>query len=77
MSQRCSSCSAPIVWATTSSGKKMPLDAAPNPRGNLVMDDAGNVGPVPGEEGAPDLGKRYTSHFATCPHHAMHRRKKG
>jgi len=78
MSSKCSSCSAPIVWANTATGKKMPLDAQPHPLGNLVMDEAGNVGPPdawPGNLGTPDLTKRYRSHFATCPQADRHRKK--
>ena len=33
----CRSCRAPIVWAVTSDGKRMPLDAAPIPAGNVVL----------------------------------------
>lgn len=39
MSARCRSCGAPIVWARTSRGRRIPLDAAPDPeRGNVVLD---------------------------------------
>jgi hypothetical protein len=33
----CRSCSAPIVWAVTAKGKRMPLDAVPHPEGNVRL----------------------------------------
>lgn len=69
---RCKSCGAEIVWVKTRSGKRMPLDARPTPNGNLEIDLADCVYFV-----TPDLnaaGKRYTSHFATCPNASEHRR---
>lgn len=60
---RCSTCAARIRWAKTSNGGSVPLDAAPNPRGNLVVDAEGRIGSTDG--GRPDLTTRYTRH--TCP----------
>jgi hypothetical protein len=63
----CRSCGAPIVWARTDSGKRMPVDADPSEDGTLVLEQAGAVlrahvvGTVPGE------GSRHRAHFATCP----------
>lgn len=43
----CSSCGAPVRWARTSSGKAIPLDAEPDPAGNLlVVDQHGQVVPA-------------------------------
>lgn len=76
MSQRCSACSQPVIWATTSKGNKMPLDAQPHPMGNLVLDDGGNVGPPDSQfPGTPDLTRRYKSHFSTCVHADRFRKK--
>lgn len=71
----CRSCQAPIRWALTSKGRRIPLDPTPSPAGNLAFD-------LTEEEGASfvrvvPVGSRptlYTSHFATCPQAAQHRR---
>ena len=78
----CRRCKAPIIWAETERGKKMPLDAEPvdlatltHSRGLFVLRDWPG-----GEEGrrvavaVTDgfvLGSKdpaYVSHFATCPY---------
>jgi hypothetical protein len=69
----CRSCEAPVIWAETTTGKKMPLDARPTAKGNLVF-LAGVA------RGATDEDRRlkrplYTSHFATCPDAATFRRR--
>lgn len=56
----CGSCKAPIVWVATVTGKRMPVDA---------LD----------KQGAPVTAvtfdaKVHTSHFATCPQAAQHRK---
>lgn len=70
-----------MIWAVTKKGKRMPVDAAPVPSGNIVLledrilpDSQGRpqllahyLGKNAG--GAMDLGEdRYVSHYATCPH---------
>jgi len=77
----CKSCGAEIVWCIGSKGGRMPVDANPNPGGNLtIVEDHANptlpprAMPVP-----PDAGvgtPRYKSHFATCPSADQHRRPK-
>jgi hypothetical protein len=83
---RCRSCGAPIVWAETEAGRRMPVDADTDPDGNvLVVPD-----PVTGElvalidsEAKPlakrertwPEGTRHRSHFATCPNASTHRKK--
>jgi len=64
--QTCRSCSAPIIWAEShTTGKPIPLDAAPRADGNLSL--------VKGVARAYDLEdaslhrERFASHFATCP----------
>lgn len=79
----CRSCTAPIMWALTEKGHRMPLDPEPTDEGNIVL--AHREGLVPlatvfsnasaAREGAPNAD-RYTSHFVTCPHAASHRRKR-
>lgn len=74
MSAACRSCGASIVWAITAAGKRMPVDAAPSPAGNLVLEgDAVRV--VPSAD-MFDKRPRHTSHFVTCPQAAQHRKPK-
>lgn len=73
----CRSCGAGIVWAVTTSGKRMPLDADPTPAGNVQTTvepphdvlRAEVLGPLEVELLDPDAraGLRMP-HHATCPH---------
>lgn len=78
MTPTCKSCDGPIVWATLPSGKLMPLDAQPVPNGNIAArrDERGDlVARVLKDGEQPANGERRgTSHFATCPNAAAHRR---
>lgn len=70
----CASCSASIFWARTGSGKAIPIDAAPTPTGNVELD--GDTAKSWGTSHEwPEGAVRYTSHFATCPHAAEHRKQ--
>lgn len=64
----CRSCEAPIEWAVTNNGRRIPLDIAAGDKPNIVI-DAGVAYAVP-----PGKGDR-TSHFVTCPNSAAHRRR--
>lgn len=78
----CGSCDAPIVWARTQRGERMPVDAAPDPeRGNVML-----TGRAPhlragvlsrGQAaGARAVGQElHTAHFVNCPHAGAHRRR--
>lgn len=66
----CRSCSAPIIWARTTRGKAIPLDAQPTSLGNIEV-DGGNAMYVTPDVNA--LGNRYVSHFVTCPQAKEHR----
>ena len=77
---KCKSCEAPIRWVVVSgSNARMPLDAKANPDGNVWIDHWAGGTPVvkiasktnPPPANAVVL---YTSHFATCPDAATHRR---
>lgn len=62
MSTTCRSCGAAITWVEMESGKRMPLDL---PEKRVVI--------------VPSTGKgrvmdAHTSHFATCPNAAQHRK---
>lgn len=79
--EKCSKCDAPILWAATVNGKPQPLDADPDPAGNIRL--TGGYKPtrrgalpacavIPKKELEPSLlgevpGERYMPHHATCP----------
>ena len=72
----CRSCGAMLRWVRTRAGKAMPLDAEPNPTGNVVLGEDGTARVLTRKqvEGGGIVGERYTSHFATCPNAERHRR---
>ena len=82
MSATCRYCSAPIIWVRTAAGRAMPLDAEPNPDGNVELVERFD-GPdevlVHAQPPLATWGVIYMPHFATCPnydkeaHHAHHR----
>jgi hypothetical protein len=65
--QRCKSCKAEILWATTMRGSRIPLDADHRPGFVMTGDKI---------DGAPQVEQKrvYTTHFATCPHAQQHRK---
>jgi hypothetical protein len=69
---RCRSCQAPVQWAITENGKRMPLDADPVPGGGVTElgTDADGALLV---RATPNAGTR-SSHFASCPNAKEHRR---
>lgn len=77
----CRSCPEHIIWTTSvTTGKRMPVNAEPDPdRGNVLL-LSGNDGPesrvlTAAEVMArPTRGGLYLSHFATCPNARAHRR---
>jgi hypothetical protein len=73
---KCKSCGAPIRWAITRSGRRMPLDYDESPTGNVLLfgDESCRVIGAD-EQFTPSDATRHTSHFATCPQGAAHRRK--
>ena len=77
MPSKCRSCGAAISWAKTSSGKRIPIDPEPSPKGNLVLrGDAEKLAIFATAVNADARELRYTSHFANCPNAASHRRSK-
>lgn len=81
MSSPCRSCGAPVTWATTTTGKRMPVDSAPHPDGNVLLRprsrgeglEAVVLGPL--ERLAQGrVHQLHHSHFATCPNATDHRR---
>jgi hypothetical protein len=57
---QCRSCGAPILWAVSKDGKRMPLNIDRSP--GLVVEGEQS-------DGTPIVASRpvYTSHFSTCP----------
>ena len=68
---RCRSCGAPIFFALSTKGRRVPIDYQEVPGGNLCVACDGEGLPravvVAGGRGS------YVSHFATCPDAAQHR----
>jgi len=72
--------------ARTQNGRLMPLDSGTRPNGNLILQEEDNDarGPLALYVGKPDPGalldeyegRRYVTHFATCPQAAAHRVKR-
>lgn len=83
MMTRCRACRAPILWAETRAGKRMPLDPRPTDQGNILLVDTAldadlydcKIGQAVVLSEPAALAERstrpdvslYTSHFATCP----------
>ena len=61
----CLSCGAPIIWAHTRNGARMPIDAESTPDGNVVVTMTGN-GTTCEVFKDPQPGARLP-HHATCP----------
>ncbi|MGD9797576.1 MAG: hypothetical protein AB7H43_15440 [Acidimicrobiia bacterium] len=77
---RCRSCKAPIVWAVSTTDRRIPIDTLASERGNVVYVDPAASPPVVQVLGQAELAARptraglYTAHFATCPNAREHRR---
>ncbi len=72
--ESCRSCSYPIVWAVTTEGKSMPVDAPTDPAGNVVLRrdpppvTSDRVYAIVLDQNALfDDGPRHLAHFVTCP----------
>lgn len=60
-----------IVWCVTAAGKRIPIEADPNPAGNVEVVIATSVAPPlavvhPGPPGMLDDWTAYMPHHATC-----------
>jgi hypothetical protein len=77
----CRSCEAPIVWGKTRAGRAMPLDAEPDPAGNVVLLANGTAVVLTADEAAerrltfPEEVRRMP-HHATCPQADEWRRRR-
>ena len=79
---RCRSCGEPIYWAQTREGRRMPVDTQPTEGGNVLLTLTRSTGAltctVLSAGCEVEAGRRrYTSHYATCPQAASHRRPRG
>lgn len=76
----CKSCEAPISWAITPDGRRLPIDATPSTAGNIRLELTGQdcIAHVLGAAEAQlrrNAGQTlYVSHFSTCPNADEHRK---
>jgi hypothetical protein len=63
----CSSCGAEILWTVTEAGRRMPVDAKPEKRVVLKVNDSDPLTPL------SRVTDTFISHFATCPNAQRHR----
>jgi hypothetical protein len=71
-------CGAPIWWAVTVGGRRIPIDPDPDPAGTIVpvlIDGARRVQVLTGAE-LPAQGRAYVPHWATCQDSAAFRRRR-
>jgi hypothetical protein len=68
---KCRSCGAPIIWALTENDRRMPVDAEPDPAGNLMLVRRGTA--TYAKVVQPAKGN-HRPHFATCPQASEWRR---
>jgi hypothetical protein len=61
----CNSCHAEIVWCETTTGKRMPMDAAPSEKGTFVI--LGGRAHTATDEDRRLNRPLHTSHFSSCP----------
>jgi len=66
----CKSCGAPIEWAVTEHGKRIPMDQGMHADGNMTVDSFGTA------RMTEERPARRT-HFQSCPDAPEHRRKRG
>jgi hypothetical protein len=74
----CGSCEAPVIWALTINGRRMPVDPEVTKSGNVVLTDRTHLHRPPLATvlaAAKRFGRRdlRQSHFVTCPHSTMWR----
>jgi hypothetical protein len=77
-SPKCRSCEAPILWAETIKGRRIPIDRQPAHDGNIRLEDRGRFVPPIAHVLTGQIDTqltRYRAHFSTCPDAAKHRKK--
>lgn len=75
MASVCKACKASIRWVKTHTGKNMPIDLAPDPRGRVQIVEGGAVVLRLLQSPDPNL-PRFTAHWTTCPETAAFRKPK-
>lgn len=79
---KCASCGADIVWARSSSGRKIPVDVDPDASGNVLLEDRDGdvfaviVSSLRASNSQETGHVLRTSHFQTCPQAKWWRRRK-
>lgn len=73
---KCKSCNADIVWSYTRNAKRMPVDAKPDPKGNIVLTERDGAAPSASYVGSFEQtdAPHYFSHFMSCPFAETHRK---
>ncbi len=77
----CRSCNAKILWVTTASGKKMPLDIESTEDGNVLIPNPATgasarvLSKVEIAEAKAAGRKLFVSHFSSCPEAKKFRKK--
>lgn len=79
MATACKSCGNEIIWRyNETSGRRMPIDAVPTAKGNIMLHDDGQAAHVVPRGSLAEIRSLgidlYISHFATCPQASAHRR---
>lgn len=78
----CRSCGAPIRWVVLPSGKRIPLDLAPHPEGDITVGGGERARVLDAEELAfqrrmeaalGSTAQLFRPHFVRCPPAAAHR----
>ena len=64
---KCRACGQPIIWATTKNDKMMPIDAEPDPAGNVELHGDRGVRFARVHAGPPGMFDDWTAYM---PHHA-------
>lgn len=71
MSARCRACDAEIWWLENqTTGKKAPIDAEPDPKGNVVASLHDGLYRIASADERAEMGPRrqlHLNHFVTCP----------
>lgn len=64
----CRSCGTEVLWLTNqNTGRRAPIDAAPSPEGNIVVDEERGVYRIVPRESWALFPERHLNHFVTCP----------
>ena len=67
----CQSCGRAIIWATSPTGARLPLDARPVTVYGVAPQE-GYATPLAGKADRLDHSPVYISHFLTCPNAGQH-----